>query len=368
MHIGIPKETKTKEGRVALIPAAAAELVRHGHEVCLQSGAGLGSGYSDEDYRNVGIHIIEDAAGLYDGAEMILKVKEPIEPEYALLRDDHLLFSFLHLAAIPELARVLQKKGLTAVAFEAVAVDGKLPVLAPMSEIAGRLAVHIGTTLLHGHHGGRGLMLGGLPSSERGHVVVLGAGKVGGGAASVAAQLGARVTVFDRSSESLARMHALGPNVTGLPAYPSLIAQAVYDADLLVGAVLIPGARAPRTVTADMVTRMKPGSVIVDVSVDQGGCVETIRPTNYENPTYVHDGVIHFGVTNMPGAVPRTSSQALSGALLPYVIRLASEQGLSDPVMRDAVHVANGQIVHPAVAAALEDQEKEELVPLYTMQ
>ena len=167
MHIGIPKEIKTKEDRVALIPAAAAELVRHGHEVCLQSGAGLGSGYSDEDYRNVGVHIIEDAAGLYGGAELILKVKEPIEPEYGLLRDDHLLFSFLHLAAIPELARVLQKKGLTAVAFEAVAVNGTLPVLAPMSEIAGRLAVHIGTTLLHGYHGGRGLMLGGLPSSER---------------------------------------------------------------------------------------------------------------------------------------------------------------------------------------------------------
>ena len=358
MHIGIPKEIKANEGRVVLIPPAAGELVRHSHEVSLQSGAGLGSGYSDEDYRRVGVHIVEDAADLYGGAEMILKVKEPIEPEYDLLREDHLLFSFLHLAAIPELARVLKNKGLTAVAFEAVAVNGKLPVLAPMSEIAGRLAVHIGTTLLHGHHGGRGLMLGGLPSSERGHVVVVGAGKAGGGAASVAAQLGARVTVFDHSLESLTRIHALGPNVTGLPAYQSLIAEAVYDADLLVGAVLIPGARAPRTVTADMVAKMKPGSVIVDVSVDQGGCVETIRPTSYENPTYVQDGVIHFGVTNIPGAVPRTSSQALSSALLPHALRLASEQGLSDPVMRDAVNVANGQIVHPAVAAALEDQEK----------
>ncbi|MFQ5936456.1 MAG: alanine dehydrogenase [Acidiferrobacterales bacterium] len=353
MRIGIPKEIKPREGRVALIPSAAAELVNHGHEVYMQAGAGISSGYPDLDYRNAGVRIVEDAVALYGEARLVLKVKEPVAAEYGLLRDDHVLFCFLHLAANPELALVLRDKRLTAIGFETVESDGKLPLLAPMSEIAGRLAVQIGATLLHTPYGGRGVLLGGLASAERGHVVVLGAGNVGRCAVSAAAETGARVTVFARSRESLVRVHALGHNVTALPAYQSLIADAVLDADLLIGAVLVPGARAPQLVSAELVAQMRPGSVIVDVAVDQGGCVETIRATDYDDPIYVEEDVVHFGVTNMPGAVPRTSSQALSNVLVPYVLRLAGKDALSDETMRGAVNVDDGRIVHPAVADAL---------------
>lgn len=353
MRIGIPKEVKVREGRVALIPPAVAELVQHGHEVSIQSGAGVASGYPDEDYRRVGAQIAPDAAALYGGAQLLLKVKEPVAAEYTLLRKEHILFSYLHLAATPKLAQALKDKGLTAVAFETVEAGGKLPLLAPMSDIAGRLSVHIGTTLLHGHAGGRGIMLGGMPSAERGHAVILGAGVAGGNAATVAAALGAQVTVFAPRREELERMHALGPNVTALPSYAPLIAEAVYNADLLIGAVLIPGAKAPKLVTAEMVRKMKPGSVIIDISVDQGGCIETIRPTDYEHPTYIQDGVVHFGVTNIPGAVPRTASQALSTVLTPYALKLATDGGLNDPAIARGVNVAGGKILHPAVAAAL---------------
>lgn len=353
MRIGIPKEVKVKEGRVALIPPAVGELVRQGHETYIQSGAGVASGYPDEDYRRVGAQIMPDAASLYERAQLVLKVKEPVAAEFDLLRPDHILFSYLHLAANPALAQVLKDKGLTAVAFETIEAGGKLPLLAPMSDIAGRLSVHIGTTLLHGYEGGRGIMLGGMPSAERGHVVILGAGMAGGNAAVVAAALGAQVTVLAPHREALERMHALGPNVTALPSYAPLIEEAVYTADLLIGAVLIPGARAPKLVTAEMVRKMKPGSVIIDISVDQGGCIATIHPTDYEHPTYTVDGVIHFGVTNMPGAVPRTASQALSTVLTPYVARLATEGGVNDPAITAGVNVAHGKIVHPAVAAAL---------------
>jgi alanine dehydrogenase len=353
MRIGIPKEVKIREGRVALIPPAAGELARAGHEVLVQAGAGVLSGYPDEDYRRVGAAIVPDAAALYGRAELVVKVKEPVAAEYPLLRKEHMLFSYLHLAAVPELARVLVERGLTAVAFETVEEGGKLPLLAPMSDIAGRLAIQIGATLLHGYNGGRGILLGGLPAAERGHVVVLGAGVAGGNAAAAATALGANVTVLAPHRESLERMHALGPNVTALPSYPLLIAEAVRTADLLVGAVLIPGAKAPRIVTTDMVKTMRPGSVIIDISVDQGGCIETTRPTDYDHPTYVEHGVIHFGVTNMPGAVPRTASQALSTSILPYVLKLASGKGVDDPALAKGVNVAGGGIVHPAVAAAL---------------
>ncbi|MDO8705218.1 MAG: alanine dehydrogenase [Sulfuricaulis sp.] len=353
MRIGIPKEVKVREGRVALIPPAVGELIQQGHEVFIQSSAGVASGYPDEDYRRVGAQLVPDAAALYGSAEMVLKVKEPIAAEYELLRQDHILFSYLHLAATPKLAQLLKEKRLTAVAFETVEANGRLPLLVPMSDIAGRLAVHIGTTLLHGYGGGRGIMLGGMPSTERGHVVILGAGAAGGNAAVMAAALGAQVTVFAPRREELERMHALGPNVTALPSYAPLIAEAVYNADLLIGAVLIPGAKAPKLVSAAMVRKMKPGSVIIDISVDQGGCIETIRPTDYEHPTYTVDGVIHFGVTNMPGAVPRTASQALSTVLTPYVLRLAAEAGLNDPALAKGINVAGGKFVHPAVAAAL---------------
>jgi alanine dehydrogenase len=353
MRIGIPKETKPLEERVALVPEAAGELVRAGSEVYLQTGAGEKSGYPDSAYSAQGIQILPDAAALYGHAQLIVKVKEPIAPEYDLLRPEHVLFSYLHLAAVPELARALKQKGLTAVAFETVAVQGRLPLLAPMSEIAGRLAVQIGAHLLHVPQGGRGILLGGLPGTERGRVVVLGAGEAGGAAVAAAAALGAEVAVFARSRESLVRMHQLGPNVTALHSYQGTIAAAVQQADLLVGAVLIAGARAPHLVTRAMVRSMRPGSVIVDISIDQGGCVETIRPTDYRNPTYVEEGVIHFGVTNMPGAVPRTATQALSGTIAPYVARLARPDWQQDAALRAGINVQAGRIVHPAVAASL---------------
>lgn len=353
MRIGIPKEIKPLEGRVALVPEATGELVRRGHEVYLQAGAGDPSGYPDSAYSAHGVRILSDAAALYGQAALIVKVKEPIAAEYELLRSEHVLFSYLHLAAAPELARVLMRKGLTAVAFETVDVRGHLPLLAPMSEIAGRLAVQIGAHLLHRPMGGRGLLLGGLPGAERGRVVVLGAGEAGGAAVAASAAIGAQVTVFARSRDSLARMQALGPNVTALHSYHGAIAEAVCEADLLVGAVLITGARAPHLVTREMVKTMRPGSVIVDISIDQGGCIETIRPTDYRNPTYTEEGVIHFGVTNMPGAVPRTSTQALSGAIVPYVARLAEPGWEQDAGLRAGLNARAGRIVHPAVAAAL---------------
>jgi alanine dehydrogenase len=356
MRIGIPTEVKIREGRVALVPPAAAELVRAGHEVYVQSGAGLPTGYTDEDYLGVGVKIAADAADLYGQAQLVVKVKEPIESEFGLLREDHLLFCFLHLAAEVELARVLCEKRVKTVAFETVYERDRLPILAPMSEIAGRLATQIGTTLLYRHNGGRGVMLGGLPSAERGHVVILGAGNVGLSAASVAVALGARVTVLCPGRERQIAAHGLGANVTALPAYAEIVTQAVLDADLFVGAVLVPGARAPKAVSREIVKRMRPGSVIVDVSVDQGGCVETTHPTTYDDPTYVVDGVVHFAVTNMPGAVPRTSSQALSSALLPYAIRLAEDPNLNDPILRGAANTVDGKIVHPAVRDAVEGQ------------
>ena len=355
MHIGIPKEIKVLEGRVALIPPAAGELVRHGHEVHVQAGAGVASGYSDTEYLALGVHIEADAAALYGAAQLIVKVKEPIDAEYPLLRPDHVLFGYLHLAAVPELAAHLKNVGLTAIGWETVAEDdGALPLLAPMSDVAGRLAVHVGAQYLQRPNGGQGLLLGGLPAAERGHVVVLGAGSVGGNSVRVAAALGARVTVFARQRSSLERMHEIGPNVTALPSYPALLERHVEAADLLVGGVLVAGARAPVLVSESLVKRMRPGSVIVDVAVDQGGCVETIRPTTWEDPTYLQHGVVHFGVTNMPGAVPRTSAQALSTSVLPYVLRLAAEGGLEDAPLARGINVRGGEFVHPAVRAALE--------------
>jgi len=353
MRIGIPTEIKILEGRVALIPAAAAELVRHGHEVLLQSGAGVASGYSDDDYAQLGINIVPDAKSVYGQSEMIVKVKEPIEAEYDLLQKRHTVFSYLHLAAVPALAKILCDKGLTAVAFETIEQNHALPLLAPMSDIAGRLSVQIGATLLYRPNGGRGVLLGGMPTSERGNVVVLGAGSAGGNAVHVAASLGANVTVFARSRDSLAGMHDIGPNVTALPSYQNLIDDAVRNADLLIGAVLIPGARAPKLVSEALVMQMRPGSVIIDIAVDQGGCIETTQPTTHKEPTFIKHDVIHYGVTNMPGAVPRTASQALSAALTPYVLKLAAKDGLSDRAIQSGVNVRDGDIVHPAVKQAL---------------
>lgn len=350
MRIGVPKEVKVREGRVALIPAAAAELVKHGHTVSVQAGAGILSGYRDDDYRAAGVQILPDAAAIYGDAQLVVKVKEPQPAELALLRRDHVLFSYLHLAAEPALLQGLRSIGLTAVAFETVQEANKrLPLLAPMSDIAGRIAVQVGTHLLHLPQGGRGILLGGLPAVERGNVVILGAGEAGGNAAIVAAALGANVIVFDRNRDKLAHMRQLGPNVTALHPFADAIKKAVLDADLLIGAVLVVGERAPHLVDADTVRHMKPGSVIIDISVDQGGCIETTRPTNYENPTFVWEGVVHFGVTNMPGAVPRSASQAISAALIPYVLTLAEKGPRATPALAAGINVEGGKTVHPAL-------------------
>lgn len=352
MIIGIPREIRKLEGRVGLIPAAAGQLVKQGHEVLVEHGAGVLSGYSDEAYRSVGVNLVASAADVYGQAQMVVKVKEPQPVEVAMLRSDQLLFSYLHLAAEPELMRGLQNIGVTAVAFETVETDsGQLPLLAPMSDIAGRVAVQVGTHLLHQPQGGRGILLGGVPAAERGHVVVLGAGVAGGNAALLAAAMGAEVMVFDRDQDKLARMRELGNNVTALYPYPDAMHEAAVNADLLIGAVLITGERAPHLVNAQTVSEMREGSVIIDISVDQGGCIETTRPTDYTAPTFVVDGVIHFGVTNMPGAVPRTASQSLSAALIPYVSRLAQADWREFDELRRGINVAAGAIVHPALQA-----------------
>ena len=353
MRIGIPSETKTLEGRVALVPAAAADLVRRGHEGFIQAGAGAKSGFSDEDYSKVGIKIVPDAAALYEAGELIVKVKEPIAGDLALLKKHHLLFCYLHLAAEPELTSRLLDIGLTGVAFESVDENGSLPLLLPMSVIAGRIATQIGTTLLHQPNGGKGKLLGGMASTPRGKVVVLGAGAAGSNAAALAANAGANVVVFDKRQDRLAEMMALAPNVTALYAYESSVAEEVATADIVVGAVLIPSAKAPRVVTADMVKTMEKGSVLVDISIDQGGCFETSRPTTWKEPTYTVDGVTHFCVTNMPGAVPQTSSMAISAAILPYVQRLAGgDQWRDYAPLKAGINVEGGKIVHPALSMA----------------
>lgn len=350
MQIGVPREIRTLEGRVALVPAAAGQLVAEGHTLLVEQGAGLLSGYADEAYRAVGVTVVENAEILYAQAQMIVKVKEPQSEEVAMLREDQLLFSYLHLAADVPLMHALQDSGVTALAFETVETDtGQLPLLAPMSDIAGRVAVQVGTHLLHQPQGGRGVLLGGVPASERGKVVILGAGVAGGNAALLAAGLGAEVTVFDRNRDKLARMRALGNNVTGLHPYPDALHTAALEADLLIGAVLVIGERAPHLITADTVKQMHNGSVIIDISVDQGGCIATTRPTDYAAPTFVHEGVIHFGVTNMPGAVPRTASQALSAALIPYVSRLAQPDWQRHAELVRGINVRHGEVVHSAL-------------------
>ncbi len=352
MNIGVPAEIKPFEKRVALLPAAVAVLTALDHYVFLQAGAGVGSGYDDMAYTAAGAKIVKDAETLYGETELIVKVKEPIIEECAFLREDHLLFSYLHLAANPELAKNLQNIGLTALAFETLMVDNTLPLLAPMSDVAGRVAVQTGATLLYATQGGEGLLLGGLPAAERGNVVIIGAGNAGSNAAIVAKNLGATVTVFDRQRRKQARMRQLGDNVSGLYPYPDAIAAAIEHADLVIGAVLVPGARAPHVISRDMVSSMKSGSVIVDIAVDQGGCVETTKATDYSAPTYIEEDVVHFAVTNIPAAVPRSASQALSAELLPYV-RLLLEEGVRGEVFASGINVEKGRIVHPAVAQSL---------------
>jgi len=350
MRIGIPREIKTLEGRVALVPAACGDLVRAGHEVIIESDAGVLSGFSDDDFKAVGVQVQPSAEALYGAAELIVKVKEPIDGDLAFLRKEHLLFCYLHLAAEPKLTRRLLDIGLTGVAFETVEEsNGGLPLLAPMSNIAGRIGVQVATYLLHQPQGGRGILLGGLPAADRGRVVVLGAGAAGGNSAKLAAAAGAHVTVFDKRPDRLAEMMAIGANVTALYPYVETVSEYVARADMVIGAVLVTGARAPHVVTKEMINTMGDGTVVVDISVDQGGCVETTRPTTYADPTYKVGGVTHFSVTNMPGAVPRTSSQALSASILPYVQRIArADWGDHEPLAK-GINVRDGALVHPAL-------------------
>lgn len=346
MQIGIPTEIKPLESRVSLLPAAVSELTKQGHVVDIETGAGLGSGYTDEDYIAAGATIASDAASLYERAELIVKVKEPITADLVHLRSKHILFSYLHLAALPQLTRQLQDIGLTAIGFETLEVDKSLPLLAPMSDIAGRLAAQIGAQLLQKPHGGKGVLLGGLPGAERGQVVILGGGVAGSSATLVSAALGAQVTVFDRNRDKLAKLHALGANVTGLYSYADAIAESVRRADVLIGAILVTGQRATKLVSEQMVKTMQAGSVIIDIAVDQGGCIETTHPTDYRDPTFIEHDVLHFGVTNMPGAVPRSASQALSAALFPWVSKLAGVAWREDEHLIGAINVDAGKICH----------------------
>ena len=349
MKIGIPREIKVLEGRIALTPAATRELVKQGHHVFIKKNAGLLSGYSDKEYSDAGATLLNTAKDVYDNAELIVKVKEPQKSELKYLRKDHILFSFLHLAVAPDLTKDLLDIGLTAVAFETVTNNKQLPLLAPMSDIAGRIAVQVGTHLLHQPQGGRGILLGGVAGTERGRVVILGGGIAGSGATQIASALGANVLVFDPNRDKQVKLEAMGQNVTAKQPLEKDIEQAVKDADLLIGAVLIPGAKTPHLVSAELVKSMKAGSVIIDISVDQGGCIETTRPTTYEAPTFVWEDVIHFGVTNMPGAVPRTSTQALSAVLLPYVLQLCEPDWQSNPALASGINLQNGEIILPAL-------------------
>jgi alanine dehydrogenase len=358
MQIGIPSEVKRHEYRVAATPAAVQALVVAGHEVLVQAGAGVGSGFSDEAYEAVGARVIAGASAPWS-AQMVLKVKEPIEQEYGFLREDLLLFTFLHLAADRPLTEALLAAGTAGVAYETVQLDnGGLPLLTPMSEVAGRLAAQFGAHCLSRFLGGRGLLLGGVPGVESGEVVILGGGVVGINAAKIAVGLGAHVTVLDVSHARLQYLDdVFAGRVQTLASHAGNIHAMLPRADVLVGAVLIPGARAPHLVTRDMLGLMKQGSVIVDVSVDQGGCVETIHPTTHDEPTFVVDGVVHYGVANMPGAVPNTSTRALSDQTLPYALLLAADPVAalqSDPRLQRGLNTYRGMVTHEGVAAAFD--------------
>lgn len=359
MKIGVPREIKPHEYRVALTPAGAAALAAEGHDVIVETGAGEGSGFEDALYVQEGAMIAPDAASVWAEADMILKVKEPIPEEFGYFREGLLLFAYLHLAAAPELTRALMQSGVTAVAYETVqAADGSLPLLTPMSEIAGRMSVQIGAKFLESYYGGRGILLGGVPGVPPAEVIVLGGGVVGLNAARMAIGLGANVVVLERSAERMRYIDDMfGGVIRTLMSNAYNIAHAVRRADLLIGAVLIPGAKAPRLVTEEMVKTMKRGAVIVDVAVDQGGTIETIdRVTTHRDPVYEKHGVLHYAVSNMPGAVPRTSTLALTNVTLPYVLELASK-GLrgalegSEPLRR-GVNIFKGRVTHREVAAA----------------
>jgi len=360
MRIGVPREVKTNENRVALIPAGAEALVANGHTVYIESTAGEGSGFTDVDYRSAGAEIVADVDDLWARSEMIMKVKEPIPSEYARMREGQILFTYFHFAADETLTRAVIDSGAVALAYETVQLpSGELPLLTPMSEVAGRMSIQAGAKYLERYHGGRGLLLGGVPGVPPADVVILGGGVVGTNAAKIAAGMGAHVRIMDISLERLRYLSDVMPaNVDLIYSNRYNILEAIEQADLLVGAVLLPGAKAPNLVRREDLKRMKNGSVIVDVAVDQGGCVETIRPTTHENPIYEVDGVVHYGVANMPGGVPRTSTLALTNATFPYAARLArhgwEEACRLDATLRLGLNIVGGKVVYPGVAEAFD--------------
>ncbi|NEW03811.1 alanine dehydrogenase [Bacillus megaterium] len=356
MIIGVPKEIKNNENRVAITPAGVASFVGTGHRVLIENEAGIGSNFTNEDYVKAGAEIVKTAADVWAQAEMVMKVKEPLASEYGYFRPGLILFTYLHLAAEPALAKALKDSGVTAIAYETVAVNRTLPLLTPMSEVAGRMAAQIGAQFLQKSNGGKGILLAGVPGVSRGKVTIIGGGGVGTNAAKIAIGLGADVTIIDLSPERLRQLDDIfGNQINTLVSNPYNIADAVAESDLVIGAVLIPGAKAPKLVTEEMVKTMKPGSVIVDVAIDQGGIVETIdHITTHDQPTYEKHGVVHYAVANMPGAVPRTSTIALTNVTVPYALQIASK-GVHKAIAQNealklGVNVANGAITYEAVA------------------
>jgi len=359
MEVGVPKETKDQEYRVGLSPGSVRGLVEQGHRVFVETNAGTGAGFSDAEYTQMGATIVQTAKAAWD-RELIVKVKEPLPNEYDFLQKGKLLFTYLHLAADRRLTECLLNSGITAIAYETVELpDRRLPLLAPMSVIAGRLATQFGARYLERQQGGRGVLLGGVPGVKPGRVVVLGGGVVGTEAARIAVGMGAQVQILDVNVDRLSYLESLfGSRVELLFSTTAQIEAVVPEADLLVGAVLVLARRAPTLVSRDLVSKMRPGSVIVDVAVDQGGCIETVRPTSHSQPTYIEAGVVHYGVPNMPGAVPWTATQALNNSTFPYVTKLAN-YGLAaldrDPSLAKGLNVQNNHLIHPAVQEVFPD-------------
>jgi alanine dehydrogenase len=357
MIIGVPKEVKNNENRVALTPAGTQELVKRGHTVYVQSSAGTGSGFQDDLYVSAGAQILANAADVFAKAEMIIKVKEPIESEYLLIKKEQLVFTYFHFASYEPLTKAMIQSGATCLAYETVEREGSLPLLIPMSEVAGRMAIQEGAKYLEKPSGGRGILLGGVPGVKPAKVLILGGGVVGTNAAKIAAGMGADVTIMDLNLTRLRYLDDVMPkNVHTMVSNEYSIRELVKDHDLIIGGVLVPGAKAPKLITRDMLKTMRPGTVLVDVAVDQGGCIETCKPTTHENPTYVIDDVVHYCVANMPGAVPYTSTLALTNATLPYAIRLANQGWkkacAENSELRNGLNVISGEVVYKAVADA----------------
>ena len=360
MIIGCPKEIKTREYRVGLVPGGVAALVARGHQVLLEKGAGLGSGIADEAYVAAGAQIVDKATDVWSKAQMIVKVKEPIASEYGLMQEGQTIYTYFHLAADKPLTKALLERKIAAVAYETIQTeDNQLPLLKPMSEVAGRMAIQVGAVSLQKEHGGKGILLPGVPGVRRGKVVILGGGVVGTNAAKVASGMGAEVVILDISVNRLAQLDDIfGSRLTPLYSDKANIEKHVRDADLVIGGVLVPGAKAPKLVSEKLISEMTPGSVVVDVAVDQGGCIETCKPTTHDNPTYLVHGVVHYCVANMPGAVAQTSTFALTNTTIQYAVKLASH-GVVEAVKRDkalalGVNTYGGHCTYKAVAEAVE--------------